>query len=57
MWHPSKEADMSIIGGLVDGHHEMELTPSTRLVRSSWYGRHFGTILLVAIAAILYLVL
>ena len=45
---------MSIIGGLVDAHHEMELTPSTRLVPSRWYARHIGTILLIALAAALY---
>lgn len=43
---------MSILGGLVDGHHEMELTPSTRLIKSSWLARHIGAILLAVVAAI-----
>ena len=48
---------MSITGGLVDGHHEMELSPSSRLVHSNWFARHMGAILLAGIAAILYFVL
>lgn len=36
---------MSILGGMVDSHHEMELSPSTRLVTSNWFVRHFWTIL------------
>ncbi len=43
---------MSILGGLVDRHHEMELNPSTRLIRSSWFARHIGAISLAVIAAI-----
>jgi len=37
---------MSILGGLVDGHHAMELSPSSRLIRASWFARHIGVILL-----------
>ncbi|MGA7676268.1 MAG: hypothetical protein WCA78_14630 [Rhizomicrobium sp.] len=48
---------MSIIGGLVDAHHEMELTPSSRLISSSWVARHLWTILLVGVAAVLYFAL
>lgn len=49
---------MSIVGGLVDAHHEMELSPSVRLVKSLWLARHMGTILLIAAAAVgLYFVL
>ena len=42
---------MSIIGGLVDHHHEMELNPSTQLVRSGWLARHLWTVLLLASTA------
>ena len=48
---------MSIIGGLVDRHHEMELSPSTQLMSSSWLVRHLWTILLVGMAAALYFAL
>ncbi|MGC9953224.1 MAG: hypothetical protein ABSD21_02975 [Rhizomicrobium sp.] len=48
---------MSIVGGLVDAHHEMELSPSVRLIRSSWLARHLGTILLVGVAVALYFAL
>ena len=52
-----KEAKMSILGGMVDGHHEMELEPSNRLIKSSWLARHLGALLLAGIAVALYLVL
>ncbi len=42
---------MSIMGVLVDSHHEMELNPSTQLVRSNWFVRHIGVILLAALVA------
>lgn len=42
---------MSILGGLVDEHHETELNPSTRLVTPGWFVRHFFTILAIAGAA------
>jgi hypothetical protein len=48
---------MSIIGGLVDRHHEMELSPSSQLVSSNWLVRHLWTILLAGMAAALYFVL
>jgi len=48
---------MSIIGGLVDAHHEMELSPSTRLVRSNWFVRHLLALLLVGAAAVLFFAL
>ena len=48
---------MSIIGCLVDAHHEMELTPSCRLVTSNWFARHLWAILLAGLAAALYFVL
>jgi hypothetical protein len=48
---------MSIIAGLVDTHHEMELTPSTRLVRSNWFARHLWAIFLVGVAVALYFAL
>lgn len=40
---------MSILGGMVDSHHEMELTPSTRLVTSNWLVRHFWAVLAAAL--------
>ena len=48
---PLKEAKMSMIGGLVDTHREMELNPSTRLIRSTWLARHLWTVMLVAMTA------
>jgi len=48
---------MSLVGGLVDKHHEMELSPSTQLVKSTWYDRHLGVLLLVGAAIILYFAL
>jgi len=48
---------MSIVGGLVDAHHEMELSPSVRLIRSNWLARHMWTILLSGAAAGLYFAL
>jgi len=48
---------MSILGGLVDEHHEMELSPSTRLIRSNWFARHLWAILVLACAAIAAFVL
>jgi len=42
---------MSIVGGLVDAHHETELSPSTRLIKSTWLARHLWTILVVGFAA------
>ena len=48
---------MSIIGGLVDVHHEMELTPSTRLIASNWFARHMWTILLIGAAVGFYFML
>lgn len=42
---------MSILGGLIDEHHETELNPSTRLVTAGWFVRHIWTILLIAAAA------
>ena len=44
---------MSIVGGLVDAHQEMELTPSSRLVTSNWFARHLWAILLIGVAAAL----
>ena len=48
---------MSLIGGLVDSHHETELNPSTQLVHSNWFVRHVGVILLVALAAVVVILL
>ncbi|MDE1939771.1 MAG: hypothetical protein KGI68_12180 [Alphaproteobacteria bacterium] len=48
---------MSIIGGLVDTHHEMELAPSARLIHSSWLARHMGAILLTAAVVLVYFLL
>jgi len=47
---------MSITSGLVDSHHEMELSPSTQRVTSNWVIRHILVLLLAAagLAAILY---
>ncbi len=42
---------MSILGGLVDEHHETELSPSTQFVKAGWFVRHFWTIMLIAVAA------
>lgn len=42
---------MTITSGLVDSHHETELTPSNRLVPTSWLARHMGMLLLIAAAA------
>ena len=53
----SEEARMSILSGLTDAHHEMELSPSARLIRSNWFARHIWAILIIAIAATLYFVL
>jgi hypothetical protein len=41
---------MSILGGLVDEHHETELSPSTTLVKPSWFARHFFLIVLIGCA-------
>jgi len=49
---PRKEAKMSIIGGLVDAHHEMELSPSVHLVRRTWFARHLLAILALVVATI-----
>lgn len=46
---------MSILGGMVDSHHEMELNPSTRLVTSNWFVRHAWTILALGAALVLSL--
>ena len=43
---------MSIIGGLVDAHHEMELSPSVHLVRRTWFARHLLAILALVVATI-----
>jgi hypothetical protein len=45
---PLKEAKMSLVGGLVDRHHETELTPSVQLIHSTWFARHLWTIMFVA---------
>jgi hypothetical protein len=45
----TQEATMSILGGLVDEHHETELNPSTRLVTSNWFVRHFFAMLAFAL--------
>ncbi|MDE2182364.1 MAG: hypothetical protein KGJ78_05030 [Alphaproteobacteria bacterium] len=45
---------MSIISGLVDAHHELELSPSSRLVKSSWLARHLGVILMIGLAVALF---
>jgi hypothetical protein len=50
------EAPMSILGGMVDSHHEMELSPSSQLVKSSWFARHFWSILVLCVLALLGLV-
>ena len=47
----TQEAIMSILGGLIDEHHETELNPSTQLVTASWFVRHIWTILAIAAAA------
>jgi len=39
---------MSLVGGLVDRHHETELTPSVQLIHSTWFARHLWTIMFVA---------
>ena len=41
---------MSILGGLVEEPHEMELSPSVRLIRSNWFARHIWAILVVCAA-------
>jgi len=47
---------MSLLGGLIDEHHEMELSPSTQLVRSNWFARHMWAIVIVCAAiAVLFL--
>jgi len=46
---------MSILGGLVDEHREMELSPSSRLVRSSRLARHMWAILALCAAAVAFL--
>ena len=40
---------MSILGGMVDAHHETELEPSTRLIRSNWFARHVWAILFIVV--------
>jgi len=42
---------MSILGGLVDSHHETELSPSTQLIHSTWPARHVWMIFAVITAA------
>lgn len=44
---------MSILGGMVDSHHEMELSPSTQLVTSNWFVRHFWTMLALSAALVI----
>lgn len=44
---------MSIIGGLVDAHHETELSPSVQLVTNNWLSRHLWAIILVGAAIVL----
>ena len=48
---------MSITGGVVDSHHETELSPSTRLIHTSWLARHMGVLLAVGVAAAAWLLL
>lgn len=50
---------MSITSGLVDNHHEMELSPSSRRVTNNWLIRHFFMAVLAGagLAAVLYFVL
>lgn len=48
---------MSILSGMVDRHHETELNPSTQLVTGNWLVRHLWTVLLLVVAAVLYIVL
>jgi hypothetical protein len=43
---------MSIIGGLVDTHHEMELTPSAQLLARSWLIRHLWTVVAAGMVAL-----
>ena len=43
---------MSIIGGLVDTHHEMELTPSAQLVKSTWFFRHLWAMISLGVLAV-----
>ena len=43
---------MSLITGIVDAHHEMELSPSVRLVHSTWFARHLWTILALVFAGL-----
>jgi|GEM_PF-5518992 len=45
---------MSILGGLTDTHHEVELSPSSRFVPSNWFARHMGVILLATAAVAIY---
>ncbi|MDE2110406.1 MAG: hypothetical protein KGJ79_04625 [Alphaproteobacteria bacterium] len=48
---------MSIISGLVDMHHEMELTPSAHLIARNWFARHLWAIMVICIAIALYVIL
>jgi len=48
---------MSITSGLVDGHHEMELSPSSQIIASNWFARHLWAILLAGVAATLFFIL
>jgi hypothetical protein len=43
---------MSIIGGLVDTHHDMELTGSSQLLERTWLARHLWTVLAVGLATL-----
>lgn len=43
---------MSIIGGLVDTHHDMELTGSSQLLERTWLARHLWAVLAVGLAAL-----
>lgn len=42
---------------LVDRHHETELNPSTQLVKSNWFARHAGALLLAALVVLFVILL
>ena len=43
---------MSIIGGLVDTHHEMELTGGSQLLARTWFARHLWAVLSVGLVTL-----
>jgi hypothetical protein len=59
-----QEARMSIVGGLVGTHHELEMTSSTHAATMDWFVRHAWAVALsgtlafwILVAVALYFVL